>query len=166
MGAKTASPNELSKTLNITVGTIAYHMRVLERAEIVELVRTRPARGATEHFYRAKPDALIASRSWEELPPGLQGEAVADSLQMFMNRAKEALEAGAFQSREGAKFRWFPMAVDERGWQELERLLEEFTQRVLSVGERSKKRLGVRAGLAVILALALFPTQRTEPEEG
>lgn len=46
------SPAEIARDLEVPVGTVAYHMRELRDLGAVELTRTRPVRGSTEHFYR------------------------------------------------------------------------------------------------------------------
>jgi hypothetical protein len=35
-----------------TLGTVAYHMRMLRDYQLIEEVRTEPRRGAIEHFYK------------------------------------------------------------------------------------------------------------------
>lgn len=45
------SPVELSRRLGIRLGTVAYHVRVLAHAGVLELVAERRVRGAVEHRY-------------------------------------------------------------------------------------------------------------------
>jgi predicted transcriptional regulator len=56
-GAK--SPKEVAKALELDVRGVAYHVRVLKKLGCIELVETRPQRGAIEHVYRAA-DWVIA----------------------------------------------------------------------------------------------------------
>lgn len=53
------SPTELADELGVDLNKLAYHVRQLERLGCIELVRTRPRRGATEHFYRATSQSLL-----------------------------------------------------------------------------------------------------------
>lgn len=57
-GRPETSPAELAETLAMPLGTVAYHVKILARCGTLELVRTRPVRGAVQHFYRAvaQPD--------------------------------------------------------------------------------------------------------------
>jgi DNA-binding transcriptional ArsR family regulator len=48
-----ASPNEIAAELDVPLGTLSYHTRLLRDAGWIELVREVPRRGAVEHFYRA-----------------------------------------------------------------------------------------------------------------
>lgn len=54
-GGRVMSPNELSFELQVYLAKIDYHVDQLRRAGLIELVRTEPRRGATEHFYRLAP---------------------------------------------------------------------------------------------------------------
>lgn len=41
----------LSRELNLPKGTVGHHVKALERARLVHVVRTRPVRAVTEKFY-------------------------------------------------------------------------------------------------------------------
>ena len=47
------SPKEIASELDLDVRGVAYHVRVLKKLGCIELVETRPRRGAVEHVYRA-----------------------------------------------------------------------------------------------------------------
>jgi DNA-binding transcriptional ArsR family regulator len=51
-GGRTLSPTELSRELQIPLSNTNYHVTELAKAELIELVRQRQVRGATEHFYK------------------------------------------------------------------------------------------------------------------
>jgi DNA-binding transcriptional ArsR family regulator len=51
-GGRTLSPSELSQELQIPLSNTNYHVTELAKASLIELVRKRQVRGATEHFYR------------------------------------------------------------------------------------------------------------------
>jgi len=53
LSERVASPSELAKELREPLGNVAYHVKILEENDAIELVRTAPVRGALEHFYRA-----------------------------------------------------------------------------------------------------------------
>lgn len=46
------SPKEIAAELGLDVRGLAYHVRVLRKLGCIELVETRPRRGAVEHVYR------------------------------------------------------------------------------------------------------------------
>ncbi len=51
-GGRVLSPSDLSYELRSPLSNVNYHVTELHRTGLVELVRERPVRGATEHFYR------------------------------------------------------------------------------------------------------------------
>jgi DNA-binding transcriptional ArsR family regulator len=51
-GGRVLSPSELSRELQIPLSNTNYHVTELAKGGLIELVRERPVRGATEHFYR------------------------------------------------------------------------------------------------------------------
>lgn len=51
-GGRVLSPSDLSRELQIPLSNTNYHVTELAKAELIELVRERQVRGATEHFYR------------------------------------------------------------------------------------------------------------------
>jgi DNA-binding transcriptional ArsR family regulator len=53
LGERTASPKELSDALDEGLSQVSYHVKVLREYECIELVDTKPRRGAVEHYYRA-----------------------------------------------------------------------------------------------------------------
>ncbi len=53
------SPKELASELGSSLPVVSYHVRELERAGMIELVRTAPRRGALQHWYRARPRAAL-----------------------------------------------------------------------------------------------------------
>ena len=64
-GGRILSPSDLSKELQIPLSNTNYHVTELAKADLIELVRERQVRGATEHFYRL-PAKATAERSREE----------------------------------------------------------------------------------------------------
>ena len=56
-GGRTLSPSDLSYELRRPLSNINYHTTELYKSDLLSLVKTRPVRGATEHFYRlAEPE--------------------------------------------------------------------------------------------------------------
>lgn len=55
------SPVQAAKRLDVDVSHLAYHVRVLCKLGLIELVETKQRRGALEHFYRATDPAARES---------------------------------------------------------------------------------------------------------
>jgi predicted ArsR family transcriptional regulator len=63
-GGRVLSPSDLSRELQIPLSNTNYHVTELAKSGLIELVRERQVRGATEHFYRLP--AAVASADAEE----------------------------------------------------------------------------------------------------
>ena len=77
---RTASPNELSGWLGANLGTVAYHVRMLDQAGLIELVSETRVRGAVEHHYRANARPNVTAEGWAQAPPIAKQAAVGASL--------------------------------------------------------------------------------------
>jgi DNA-binding transcriptional ArsR family regulator len=70
-GGRVLSPSDLSRELQIPLSNTNYHVTELAKSDLIELVRERQVRGATEHFYRlpglvaeAESNGEPAERPW------------------------------------------------------------------------------------------------------
>ncbi|HEY6730266.1 MAG TPA: helix-turn-helix domain-containing protein [Solirubrobacterales bacterium] len=59
---KPISPRKLSTRLSQPLSNVSYHVRVLVECKTLTLVRTKPARGSIEHFYRSTVKAPWAQQ--------------------------------------------------------------------------------------------------------
>lgn len=151
------SPNQISHRIDEKLGNVSYHMKVLRDLDCVELVDTRPRRGALEHFYGLNPNGAMGSRTWKEVPPALRTHYAGTALADFTTRAVEALDAGTAESREGSGVTWLPLYIDEQGWKELQWVLSGVEKRFRAVAEKSAGRMGSSGdGFPVIVAVAAF----------
>jgi DNA-binding transcriptional ArsR family regulator len=66
-GGRVLSPSDLSRELQIPLSNTNYHVTELHKAGLIELVRERQVRGATEHFYRLPADSSNAQPEIEAL---------------------------------------------------------------------------------------------------
>lgn len=65
-GGRVLSPSDLSRELQIPLSNTNYHVTELAKSGLIELVRERQVRGATEHFYRLPGTGGAADRSEEQ----------------------------------------------------------------------------------------------------
>jgi hypothetical protein len=156
-----ASPNALAGQLETGLSDVAYHTRALDRYGALELVDTAQRRGATEHFYKAKPEAFVSGPMWRKVPRTLRGGVSAATLQTFLDKAIAALEAGTLDGRDDTVFRWMPLFLDEKGWKEVVLILEEATKLMLAAHLRSQDRLtecGGDGAVSTVVGMAAFET--------
>ena len=86
---RAASITELAEALSSPKGTVGHHVKVLESAGLIRVVRTRKVRALTEKYY-GRVARLFVLRSDETLPDDLIGAFAANMLQQA---ADEALAA-------------------------------------------------------------------------
>ncbi|HEU4739211.1 MAG TPA: helix-turn-helix domain-containing protein [Solirubrobacterales bacterium] len=55
LGDGPSSPKKISELLGERLSNVSYHVRVLDKCNCVQLIDTRPARGALEHIYEVRP---------------------------------------------------------------------------------------------------------------
>ena len=101
-----ASPSMVAARLGEPLGNVSYHVKILLQHDAIELVETRPVRGALEHVYRAVGGAHDARGhvSWTSLDLDQQAyDELTDTLAMVLDRARElhAETAGRAGTRKG-----------------------------------------------------------------
>jgi DNA-binding transcriptional ArsR family regulator len=95
-----ASPSELSKKLGTTVNNGTYHVRRLEELGAIEELSSRPVRGTTKHFFRAREDRYLNTI---EVRLDRQGVEKLNGLLMKIGKEAALIEsdAGARLQRNG-----------------------------------------------------------------
>ena len=158
LNERQASPNELMEILSYPLGNVAYHTRVLEKCGCIELVATERRRGAIEHYFRAKPRSYIGHQDWRKVPRSVRNEVSGASLEAFIDRVIDGLEAGTIDDREETTLSWTTMAVDELGWSQATEVLEEAMARLQAVHEQSRKRLEItdEEPITIVTGVAAF----------
>jgi DNA-binding transcriptional ArsR family regulator len=167
---RVASPSLIAEELETGVSHVAYHTRALERCGCLELVETAQRRGATEHYYKARPHAFIGNGAWRKVPRPIRSSITGASLQTFMDKAVTALEAGTIDDREDTTFSWMPVHLDEEGWREVTTILGEAAERVLAAqaaaDQRTAQSSNGRRKISAVVALANFETAPGGSENG
>jgi len=154
--SRVASPTELSKEMEESLGVISYHANTLVGCGCLELVRTQPRRGALEHFFRATPRSFIGHQDWRRAPRSVLGGVTSAAVGTFVDQAAAALEAGTIDAREDTTLSWMPITVDETGWEELAEAMGAVQRLATGIHARSVSRLGDREGTPVVVGLASF----------
>ncbi len=130
------SPRELADHLHEPVNDVAYHVRVLRDMGVIELVGTRPVRGATQHFYRAVRRPHLTNEEVAELGSEEAVASATNILQMEFGDAAASLEAGKLIERpEHYVFR-FTATLDEQGWTEYHAIMAETAERLYAAEAR------------------------------
>jgi DNA-binding transcriptional ArsR family regulator len=141
LNERVASPNLLSQELEQSLNLVAYHVRVLEKYDCIELVDTKQRRGATEHFYRATRRQFLSDREWARLPESLRPGLSGAMLKAAFDDIDDAVTKDTFDELEDRHLSRTPMVVDKQGWDEVSKLLSETLDRVLEIQSESSERL-------------------------
>jgi DNA-binding transcriptional ArsR family regulator len=142
LNQRIASPSELAAEQDEAVGYVAYHVRVLHELGMIELVKTRQVRGATQHFYRSTAQTYLDDDFWGKLSLDARTGISIASISTLNNAVRMALEAGTFDSRTDRHLSNVTLDLDERGWREANALLNSCLEGLMQIGAESEARDG------------------------
>jgi DNA-binding transcriptional ArsR family regulator len=141
LNEKVASPNMLSQQLDQSLNLVAYHVRVLEKYDCIELVDTKQRRGATEHFYRATRRQFLTDNEWARLPNSLRGGLSGAMLKPAFDDVEEALDAKTFDELDDRHLSRTPMSVDKQGWEDAAEVLANALDRLIEIQAEATTRM-------------------------
>ncbi|HET7454037.1 MAG TPA: hypothetical protein VFJ76_00785 [Solirubrobacterales bacterium] len=101
-----------------SLNLIAYHVRVLQRYDAIQLVDTEAVRGATKHIYAANRKMLIDGDDWLRLPDEAQIGICANAIGEAVERAQAALEQGTMQKDDPVIVN-LRLDLDDEGWEQI-----------------------------------------------
>jgi DNA-binding transcriptional ArsR family regulator len=121
LAAREASPVEIGQEIGVEAGHVAYHVRVLLKADLIALIEEVPNRGAVEHRYTAIDAHQLTDGQYLALAPKERARRVYNTLCFAVADANCALSSGQFE--QDHQLGRFPMEVDQTGWSEVRDLL-------------------------------------------
>jgi DNA-binding transcriptional ArsR family regulator len=140
LGETVLSPNQLAQELDASLGVVSYHVRVLLASDCVELVDTRPVRGAIEHFYRATERARLDEPQWRQLPAAMRRTLIGQTASDVFDDLGAAWGAGQLDDPEVHVTRT-TLELDQKGWAKLNKLLGKTLDQAMSIHAESAGRL-------------------------
>jgi DNA-binding transcriptional ArsR family regulator len=135
-----ASPVQLAEHLDATLGTVAYHVRTLERLGLIEMVATHQRRGATEHVYAARQQPRFSSRAWSSADPKTRNMLIASALSQIGEYASQSAAAGGFDHDEASVCR-HALRVDSEGFEELAEATHRWQAEIGRIEREAAERL-------------------------
>lgn len=154
------SPTEIANELELDVSDVSYHFRGLRNRGLIRLVRTVQRRGFDEHFYEPIAPALdFNDAEWMKLPAGIRAGFSGELVRQVIEQLTGALEAGSFDARNRHLSQSW-LLVDERGWEELMRSVQQLLDRFQTIQERcaDRRKDSAEPGIPVAVAMASFET--------
>lgn len=168
LNERVASPNLLSQELDQSLNLVAYHVRVLEKYDCIELVDTKQRRGATEHFYRATRRQFLSDSELARLPESLRPGLAGAMLKSVFDDIEEASRSGTLDEVDDLHLSRTPMVLDRQGWGDVSGLLSDTLDRVLEIQTESSARIatGDETGVLAKVHLLHFksPDRATKAE--
>jgi DNA-binding transcriptional ArsR family regulator len=139
LNQRIASPSELADELEEPIGNVSYHMRTLADLGMVELVRTEPRRGAVEHYYKAIERPHLPAQDWATLPPSVRRSFADTTGRQVVDDLTAAAKSGGLE-RDGVRLNRLELQLDQKGWDELGKLLDDVSQRIEKIAAKSADR--------------------------
>jgi predicted ArsR family transcriptional regulator len=141
LNEKVASPNMLANQLDQSLNLVAYHVRVLEKYDCIELVDTKQRRGATEHFYRATRRQFLSDDQWSRMPANLRPGMAGAVLKSVFEDIEAASKAGTLDEVDDMHISRTPMVLDKEGWIDVSDTLKGALERILEIQAEASARL-------------------------
>src|SRR5690242_16559541 len=141
LGDRTASPAEMARELNEELSNVSYHVKQLVAFECAELVKTRPVRGALEHFYRATERHLIDTDEWENINPVMAEDILCETQQKMLDDFVASMRANLIGVDKNLHLTRTPMVLDAEGLQEALEVHERTRQELLEIESRAASRM-------------------------
>ena len=152
LDGRVASPNQLARELDLPLGRVSYHIRLLSDLGAIELVRTEPRRGALEHFYRAVTTVWFSEGDWTKLPRSARRGILGQNLQQIFGSVTAAADAGGFDHAGSLVLR-ASVELDDEGMHEISGLLRAAVDRARELSTRTAEREGGGAHSAEVSVL-------------
>ena len=141
LSEKVASPNMLAQQLDESLNLVAYHVRVLEKYDCIELVDTKQRRGATEHFYRAVRRQLLTDDQWAQLPASLRPGMATAVLKSIFEDIEAASTGGTMEEVDDLHITRSPLVLDKQGWTDVSNLLQDVLDRLPEIRAEATNRM-------------------------
>lgn len=164
LNEKVASPNMLAQQLDQSLNLVAYHVRVLEKYDCIELVDTKQRRGATEHFYRATRRQFLSDDQWSRMPANLRPGMATAVLQSVFEDIEAASKAGTLNEVDDMHLSRTPMVLDRQGWSDVSDTLDGSLERLLEIQSEASARLAKSDEKGVLAKVNLMHFKSPSPD--
>jgi DNA-binding transcriptional ArsR family regulator len=143
---RAASTSELAVALEAPKGTVGHHLKVLESAGLIRVVRTRQVRALTERYY-GRVARLFVMKGDESVPDELKGGVLAATM---LRQAADEVIAGGGENDASA-------LIHVRLTPDARRRFEQRLNRLVADMQRADAAEGTSHGLAYALFHAPTP---------
>jgi DNA-binding transcriptional ArsR family regulator len=150
-----ASTRELADEVDVSLGTMGYHVRRLKALGFLEVAESVPRRGMFEHYYRlSQPGTAPPLKNGNHRPDPARA-AIHLELSQVVESAWAAVTAGGFESPNAQLVRC-TVQLDALGREQLEHELAGWRARVAEIADRARADKG-QACTRACLVLMIVP---------
>lgn len=136
-----ASPLEVSRATGEDLNQVVHHVNELFKAGCIELVKTEPRGGATEHFYRAVRRPELTDEEWEALPDKDKREIATAGLRNLFGEGLASVDVGKMSTDPHMRVWWKAANLDAQAREESAQEQAESIERQLQIEIESNKRM-------------------------
>lgn len=165
---RTAAPKEIAEELKAKLSDVSYHVKQLVKLGFIEAVGEEPRRGQVAHLYRAVMRPIWSNDEWAELSQEERERYAAWANQLWAYDLARAMAGRTFQARADAHTSRALYRVDERGWRELNKIMDDALAASREVEVESAKRLRATDGEggSIPVRAAMFCIEMPPGQEG
>jgi DNA-binding transcriptional ArsR family regulator len=141
---RTATPREIAEEIGEPINNVAYHIKILQKLDCIELVKVEQAHGGrvAEHFYRASERPYFDDDSWEQLGQAEKLDVIGAIMQEITEDVAEAMASGTFYDPDDNHLSRTPMVLDQEGWREVVKFLDDASDHLTEIQARVDQRRG------------------------
>jgi DNA-binding transcriptional ArsR family regulator len=165
LNEKVASPNMLAQQLDESLNLVAYHVRVLEKYDCIELVDTKQRRGATEHFYRATRRQLLTDDQWAQMPASLRPGMATAVLKSIFEDIEAASKSGTLEEVDEVHISRTPVVLDKQGWGEVSDLLKGTFDQLMKIQAGASERVAAGEDEGILAKVHLLHFKSPKPNQ-
>jgi predicted ArsR family transcriptional regulator len=155
LNERTAGVSEVAAELGIEVGDAGRHLDAMHDEGLIEVAGEVLNRGAVEPRYRALVRSLFDDEEWAMIGDDEQRSLTGWILDMIEADSREALASGTFASRPDTHLSRTTPTLDEQGWDELRRILDDTLRSIFAVEAAAAERLAEKGEDGFIVMTAL-----------
>ena len=148
------SPVIIAEKLGVPVSRVAYHVRTLHQLGLIELVSTRPRRGATEHYYKTTQHPRFTDGAWDSLDLVSKQRVISANLEHAYQYALRGAAAGGFDEPD-AHFTTNKLKLDDEGWKRVAEASKRWLEEVSQIEADASERLEADPHAAINTALVI-----------
>lgn len=161
---RAASASELGRELGRSSDHVAYHLKRLRKAGLIEVVEVQRTSGGrmTGKYYQALARPWFDTETWEAVDPRRQATVTSTLLGLCNADIAEAVQAGTINEPDSHMSRT-PMVVDRDSYRELIEVLDVAVTEILELQDQATPRLNEGAE-RITTKVHLFQFESPDPE--